>query len=313
MLLPVWFAAPLRAQAAVPDRGEATLTITNQNYDVIGHYDAQGHTNGNGGTRSQALVTEFDYGVMDRFGLLVTLPFIASKYTGPPSYFVGPYLTIPGPLDNGAYHEAFQDVRIELRRQWSVGPVPVTPFLGASFPTHEYQTVGEAVPGRHRRDLQFGANTAIDLDRILRGAYVEGRYAYAAMQRVNDLPFTRSIINLDAGAAATSRVLLRALAEWQIRHSGPSLAELAPDWINHDRFIAPSYTHVGGGASLSMTRTTELFALFVGTVAGSNGAHRQRTLALGVSVSLGSGLHGLGGGTGSAHPAGHSSLIEPFR
>ena len=53
---------------------------------------------------------------------------------------------------------AFQDVRVELRRQWWVGPVPVTPFVGGSFPTHEYETVGEAVPGRHRWDLQAGAS-----------------------------------------------------------------------------------------------------------------------------------------------------------
>ncbi|HMF95183.1 MAG TPA: hypothetical protein VKE96_12845 [Vicinamibacterales bacterium] len=292
-------AAPAHAQASVPDRGEGTLTLTFENYDVVGHFDVQGRTNTNGGTLSHALVTEFDYGVFDKFGLVVSLPFIASKYTGPPAYFVGPYLTHPGPLDDGTYHAAFQDVRLELRRQWWVGQVPVTPFVGFSFPTHDYETVGEAVPGRHRRDLVVGANAGADLDRIRPGSYVHARYAYGTMQKVDDIPFTRSNIDVDAGVAVTSRVLVRALVDWQIRHSGPTLAELAPDWVHHDRFIAPSYTSIGGGASVLVTRSTDVFAVFDATAAGSNGAHRQRTLVLGVSLSLRSRLHGLGGANDS--------------
>jgi len=285
----------LHAQASVPDRGEGTLSFTYQNYDVVGHFDVHGHKNTNGGSQSQALVTELDYGVLDRVGVIVSLPFIASKYTGPPSYYVGPYLTHPGPLDDGTYHDAFQDIRVEVRRLWWAGPVPVAPFVGASFPTHDYETVGEAVPGRHRRDVQFGANASVDLDRILPGAYVHGRYAYAAMERVRNLPFTRSNIDLEVGYAATARLLVRGLAAWQVRHQGPSLDQLAPDWVHHDRFIAPSYVNVGAGVSLSLTRSMDVHVLWVGSAAGSNGAHRARTLAIGASFGFGSHFHGLAG------------------
>jgi hypothetical protein len=289
--------------------------MTYQNYDVVGHFDVQGHENENGGTRSQVLVAELDYGVGDRVGLLVSIPFIASKYTGPPSYMVGPFPTYPGPLDDGTYHAAFQDLRIELRRQWWAGPVAVAPFIGGSFPTHDYETVGEAVPGRHRWDLQAGASAGVDLDRILQGSYVHVRYAYGRMQEVNDLPFTRSNIDLDVGVAATSRVLVRGIAGFQIRHTGPTLAQLAPDWVNHDRFIAPSFVNLGGGPSISLTRSTDLFAVLVATVAGSNGAHRQRTIAAGVSIALHSGLHGLGGANASRRPEipDPSRVMEQFR
>jgi hypothetical protein len=310
-----WSATPVSAQASVPDRHEGTLTMTYQNYDVVGHFDVQGHENENGGTRSQVLVAELDYGVGDRAGLLVSIPFIASKYTGPPSYMVGPFPTYPGPLDDGTYHAAFQDLRIELRRQWWAGPVAVAPFIGGSFPTHDYETVGEAVPGRHRWDLQAGASAGVDLDRILQGSYVHVRYAYGRMQEVNDLPFTRSNIDLDVGVAATSRVLVRGIAGFQIRHTGPTLAQLAPDWVNHDRFIAPSFVNLGGGPSISLTRSTDLFALLVAAVAGSNGAHRQRTVAAGVSIALHSGLHGLGGANASRRPEipDPSRVMEQFR
>jgi hypothetical protein len=302
------------AQAWVPARGEGSVSLTYQNYDVAGHFDVQGHKNTNGGTKSHALVTELDYGVTDTFGLNVSLPFIASKYTGPPSYFVGTHLTLPGPLDDGTYHAAFQDLRIEVRRLIWAGPVALAPFVGASFPTHDYETVGEAVPGRHRRDLQFGTNAGADLDRLLPGLYVQGRYAYGIAERVNNFSFTRSNIDLEGGYAVISRVVIRGLMNQQIRHQGPSLDELAADWVNHDRFIAPSYINLGGGTSVSLTRSTEIYALWVATASGSNGAHRERTLAIGITLGMGSGLRGLGGTGGSTRQAIRSSpnLMERF-
>ena len=302
------------AQAFVSARGEASVSLTYQNYVVVGHFDAQGHKNTNGGTESHALVTELDYGVTDSFGLTVSLPFIASKYTGPPSYFVGTHLTYPGPLDDGTYHAAFQDLRIEARRVFWAGPVALAPFVGVSFPTHDYETVGEAVPGRHRRDLQFGTNVGADLDRLLSGLYVQGRYAYGTAERVNNFPFTRSNIDLEGGYAIVPRVVIRALMDRQIRHQGPSLDELAADWVDHDRFIAPSYLNLGGGMSVSLTRSTDIYALWIPTVSGSNGAHRARTLAIGITLGVGSGLRGLGGTGGSTHHAIRSSpsLMERF-
>ena len=90
-----------------------------------------------------------------------------------------------------------------------------------------------------------------------------------------------------------SHVVLRGLAAWQIRHQGPSVQELTVDWENHDRFIAPSYTTLGLGASVPI-RGVDIYALWLGTVQGSNGAHRARTIAAGVTFAFGSRLTGLG-------------------
>ena len=286
----------LCAQAWVPPRGEGTVSLTYQNYDVIGHFDRQGRENTNGGTHSQSLITELDYGVTDTIGFSVSLPFIASKYTGPPSYFVGPFETFPGPLDDGSYHATFQDIRVEARRMFLSGPLALTPFIGGLFPTHEYETVGEAVPGRHRRELQLGASASARLAPFLGDGSVHVRYMYAAAERVNNFPYTRSNIDFEGDHALTSRVALRGLVRLQIAHKGPTLAELEPDWVNHDRFIAPNYLELGGGASVPLTQSTDVYALWVTTVSGSNGAHRGRTLAVGASWSFGGGLGGLGAG-----------------
>jgi hypothetical protein len=285
--------SPLKAQAWTPTRGEGTVSVTYQNYDVAGHYDARGRKNNNGGTQSQAVVADLDYGITDTFAVTVNLPFIASKYTGPQVYFVGGVETHQGPLDDGAYHGAFQDLRVEVRRLFWAGPIPIAPFIGASFPTHDYETVGEAVPGRHRRDLQFGVNVGVDLDRLLAGAYAHGRYGYGTAQQIEGFAFTRSNVDVEIGVPLASRIVLRGLAGWQIRHQGPSVQELTVDWENHDRFIAPSYTTLGLGASVPI-RSVDLYGLWLGTVKGSNGAHRARTIAAGVTFAFGSRLRGLG-------------------
>jgi len=288
-------AATAGAQAWVPPGGEGTVTFTYQNYYATGHFDRQGHENKNGATHTKAAIVELDYGVTDTVGLNVSLPFVASKYTGPrPSYFVGTHETFPGPLDDGSYHAAFQDLRVELRRVFSAGPVAITPFVGGLLPTHDYETVGEAVPGRHRREIQLGASAGIPLDPLLPGAYAHVRYSYAAAERLHGFPFTRSNIDLEGGYSLTSRVALRGSASWQIAHHGPALDELADDWTHHDRFIAPSFLNAGGGASVSVTRSAEVYALWVATISGRSGAHVARVLAVGMSWNFGGGLAGLG-------------------
>ena len=49
-------------------------------------------------------------------------------------------------------------------------------------------------------------------------------------------------------------MVVRGLAQWQIRHQGPSVNQLAVDWEHHDRFIAPSYTNMGVGLSADRWR-----------------------------------------------------------
>jgi len=294
-------AAEAGAQTSVPPRGEGTVALTYQNYYVTGHFDLLGRKNTNGGTHSKSVIAELDYAVTDTIGLTVSLPFVASKYTGSSSYVVRGFETFPGPLDDGSYHSAFQDVHVEVRRAFLAGPVAVAPLVGVTVPTHDYETVGEAVPGRHRREFQLGASLSALLDPVLPGTHVGVRYTYAAAERVRGLPYTHSNLDLEAGHGVTSRVSLRGVVSWQIAHKGPTTEELASDWIHHDRLIASDYLGLGGGASVSLPRGTDLYALWVATVSGESGAHVARTLALGASWSFGGGFGGLGSAPSLRH------------
>jgi len=287
--------APLHAQPWVPPQGQGTVSLTYQNYYVLGHYDVKGNENTNGATHAKALIAEIDVGLSDTIGLTVTLPFIATKYTGPQEYFVGGIATHPGPLDDRNYHGAFQDFRIEARRICWAGPVAVAPLAGVVIPSHDYETQGEAVPGRHRRELQVGATAGADLNRVVPRTYVHGRYVLATAEEVGGFSSVHSNIDLESGVDVSSRIGVRGLASWQIRHKGPTIPQLAAfDWLAHDRFIVAGYFNLGGGLTLALTRNTELQASWVATVSGNNGAHRARMLAIGASWTFGSGI-GFGG------------------
>src|SRR5215467_11365770 len=148
-------ARPTAAQVVVPPRGEGTVTIAVESYRQTGHFDANGNKTYNTSTETQTVIGHLDFGVTDKIGLAVSLPFISSKYTGPPTYIVPPgIVTHAGPLDNGEYHSAFQDLHVEVRRMFLIGPIVVAPLIGVGLPTHDYETQGESAPGRDRKELQ---------------------------------------------------------------------------------------------------------------------------------------------------------------
>jgi hypothetical protein len=287
-------ASTLLAQPSVPPRGEGSVSLTYQNYYVTGHFNLQGEKNKNGGTHSKALLAEIDFGVTDSIGLMVRLPFVASKYTGGPMYLVQGIPTFPGPLDDGTYHGAFQDLHVEVRRVWWAGPVAFAPLVGATLPTHNYATHGEAVPGRRRRELQIGASAGADLAPLLPRTFVAVRYAVATAERQHGFPSVRSNMDVDADYALSRVIGVRGLASWQFRHKGPTVPELnAHDWLEHDRFIVSSYANLGGGLTLSIRRDTNLHALWIATVSGRSGAHVARMLSVGATWSFGPGPGGL--------------------
>jgi hypothetical protein len=289
--------APLQAQPWVPPQGEGTVSLTYQNYYVIGHFDVFGGKNVNGATHAKAMLADVDFGLSDTVGLTVTVPYIATKYTGPDDYIVGTIHTHPGPLDEDRrYHAAFQDVRVEIRRVCWAGPVAVAPVIAVTIPTHDYETRGEAVPGRHRRELQIGVAAGTDLNRILPRTYVHGRYSLSTAERLSGFSAVKSLVDVEGGVDASSRIGLRGLASWQIRHKGPTIPQLAAgDWSQHDRFIVSSSFTLGGGISLSFTQHADLHALWMATVSGKSGAHQARMLAIGTSWSFGSGRGWFGG------------------
>ena len=296
-LLPI-VAASAVAQPWVPPPGEGTASVTYQNYYVTGHWvGPQGVKTDNGATHSKSLVAELDFGLPQSLGLTVNLPFIWSKYTGSPVYFVNGIETTAGPLDDGSYHGAFQDLHVEVRRVIELGHIAVAPLAGFSLPSHEYETQGEAVPGRHRTEFQVGASAGTDLGHWLPSGYVHGRYALYAAEKIDDLPALRSLVDLEVGAGITHRLGLRGLANWQIRNKGPTQKELVDHgWTTHDRFVVSNYFDLGCGTTIRLNRSTELSGNWISALSGNLGAHIAHALNVTLTREFGGGsaIKGLG-------------------
>jgi len=286
---------PAAAQVIVPPSGEGTVNLVVQHYRHTGHFDKDGNKTYNTSTDTQTLLGQIDVGLPGEFGLTVSLPLIASKYTGPQIYFVPPGIeTHAGPLDNGKYHAAVQDLHVEVRRMFTAGPVVVAPLVGFGLPTHEYETIGESAPGRHRTELQAGVGASTT---IVPRTELHGRYAYATLEHVdgNDFPSTRSNIDVDADVSVLSHLSLQGFMGFQVGHERPTTQQLLPIWREHDRYITANFLNVGGGATWALTRTTDVFVFGITTVRGRFGAHIERAFAIGVSKTFGDSFGGFGG------------------
>jgi hypothetical protein len=268
-----------QAQAWVPLKGQGQITVTYENIFVRDHFDYQGNRFDGGPIRTNTVLTTFEYGLTNNLTLDADLTHVSSKYEG----FVGP---VPhGPPDTGVYHPTFQDARFGIRYNIRARPLVITPFVATVIPTHHYEFRGHSAVGRDLYELQMGVNVGRDLEGIIPRSYVQARYSFALVQRVEDLNLNRSNADWEFGYSATDRVSLRATGAWQKTYGGirfpvdnthPHFHEL------HDRASKSKFVRVGGGLSFSLTRSLDLHADFTNTVAGSS-THGARGLSLGIS------------------------------
>ena len=53
--------------------------------------------------------------------------------------------------------------------------------------------------------------------------------------------------------------------------------------MSHDRFVVGNYFNAGGGMTIAVTRSMEVYGVWVATMSGKNGAHVARLLAVGAT------------------------------
>jgi hypothetical protein len=278
-LVPLFLSGSLFAQAWVPEKGEGFVALGYQRIAFDGHFTDAGVRRDRRQSRSNSGVFDIQYGIADRTALSLSIPYIGSKYTGLQEPFAATF------VDDKTYHGTFQDFRFELRHNIEDKPLALTPFVALIVPSHKYQTVGEAAPGRHLVEFHTGVNAGRFLDQILPRAYVHGRYTYAFVEKDLGVPLNRSNVDLDLGYFVTSTLSVRALANWQWTHGGilfPYEADTPELFLHHDRLLRANFFHVGGGCSFSPSRTVDIDGAIVTFVSGSN-THYGTGLILGVT------------------------------
>jgi hypothetical protein len=270
------------AQAWLPPAGEATVASGFQRINANGHYLEGGGELPGYATRASNVVFDISYGLTDRIAASLTLPLVNVRYLGPDEP-----LNLPDNLlDDGSYHAALTDLRLDVRYGLLQSSLALAPFVALVVPTHDYDTLGESAPGRGFQELHLGLDAGRLLAPVLRRVFVHGSYEYAFVRQDLDIPLDYSSASLELGYFITPSLPVRLLWRGYWSHGGLSFNELfeAPPevFVNLDRVVKARYQHLGVGLSVPLSRTLSAHATYMWFVSGVD-AHYGAGFSLGFS------------------------------
>ena len=294
----VFGAVPAGAQAWLPPQGEGAVSFVYQNmFDRYHQFPGVGKVDA-GPTTSRSVLVDVTYGLTDKLAVSFGIPWVSAKYVGPSPH---PIADLSGPtpvffgaarLDNGKFHGTLQDFRFDLRYNLTTKGVVLTPFIGTSAPMRAYTTLAHAAPGTRQKQLQLGVSAAKMLDGITPGLFVQGRYAFAFVERRIDINNNRSNAGVEIGYFVTPRLRLLALGAGQMSHGGidmirsPQRNLPAVQFLHHDAITRINFLNLGAGAAYSLSDKVDVYASMIRTVAARNGHLVDRGLSLGMSWSF---------------------------
>ena len=208
-------ARPVLAQAWVPPAGAGSITFAFQAIDNTGHRLDDGSLDPGAKSTDVGLYFEGEYALTDRFSVAAGIPYIFARFRGPE----------PTPLDLPVdscrcWHSGWQDFGFTARYNLVNGAFALTPSVAYGVPSHAYNYEGEAVVGRRLQEVRVAVDAGRRLDGISPKLSVQGRYSYAFVEKVLDVPNNRSNAALTGSFQMTRRFSLRGTALWQHTHGG---------------------------------------------------------------------------------------------
>ena len=270
---------PAAAQAWAPRAREGEVAFAVQTIDHLGRvfkdvrFDCCETTN-------VALVVDTSYGLTNRWSISAGLPYVFAKFWArdhPESPPPPDWLTL-SPVDTcRCLHSSFQDVTfgahynlVRVRRAFSLMTSMTT-----GVPSHAYPYVGEAVVGFDLKELGLSADASQQLNFLVPGLSIDGRYAYTFVERVLDISHNRSNLGLDVGYAFPARLAGHVIMSWQRTHGGVRIDEIAAHpqapavYTEFHRLLRDDYFHAGAGVSYTW-REWDLSFSFQKTISGDN-------------------------------------------
>lgn len=286
LLLSLGAAATARAQAFVPPQGDAFASVVFTNMFVENHFlpDRRvdvGHIDTN------VALFDLTYGLTDRMAVTVGIPLVISRYQG--AFPHQP--NNPDAPDNSGWNSTFSDFRFNVRYNMLRGPVAITPYVGSLVPSHAYDYVAHAAPGKQLRELQMGVAAAGLLDRFVPGMFVQGRYGFAVVEKTVGIRPNYSSGDIEIGYFINPSVRVFGMAAGRYGHDGidlpiPPIARvvLPPDqFLNHDQIVREHFLNLSAGASVSITESVDVFGAFMKQVTGRNTHEVSRAVSVGMS------------------------------
>ena len=283
-----WLLSPVLAmgQAFVPSKGNGSVSVDVGTIRAAGHFLDDGSKLPGYGSRANHVTFSLDYGLTDRLALGFSLPYIKAKYTGKEEPLNLPDNTI----DDGLYHGSIQDIHLEARYNIFDRPFVATPFVAFSTPIHDYPTIGEAAIGPQLNQFTAGVYVGRLLNPFLSRAFVQGGYAYTAVEEILDVPLNRSNADISFGYFLTTRLSTSVLWRRQWTHGGLGYADIysttsSDVFLQQDRLTNQDFQHIGIGVGMELKESWSAHFSFLKMVSG-RGAHYGEGFSGGISWSF---------------------------
>jgi hypothetical protein len=269
------------AQAWLPDKGTFNSTLIFNDVLNKEHWTSSGGTIDVGHTRSQTYAFLANYGVTDEVTVSASLPYIITKYWGPPSHGGAPGFDV----DDGDEHGSFTDLRVGVHYQALVRPFALAPFVAYVTPVSDYYYRGHAAQGRNVEELLVGFSAGKSLDPWLRRTYVQMRYSYGFVEKVLGIAHDRENLNLEFGTFINPRWNVSAYGALQWTHGGIDVPvpPSSPYFLTHDSLAEDEFINAGIGTGFALTPQLTAFAIYMEGLEGRNGHKMNQGLTLGFS------------------------------
>jgi hypothetical protein len=267
------------AQAWVPPGGIGLVSFVFQGITNTNHRLTDGSLFDGYDSVSRGVLVNLDYAFTDRVSISIGVPYLGSKYKGPEPSFFGL------PIDDClCWNHGWQDFGFTARYNLANGAFAFTPSVSLGVPTHNYDYFGEAVLGRNLNEFRLQLDVGRRLDGISDRLSVTGRYSYAIVEEVLDLPNNRSNIALEALFLATRKFLTRGGVSWQRSHGGLRSSEFATEeqYSQFDRLLKDNNFHISGGVAYSLPKL-DVFASYVHYASGTD-THVGHAITAGLSI-----------------------------
>ena len=274
------FVAPARGQAWLPPKGSLGFSLSYNDVLNLYHYLPDGREFDAGHTRTHAYGFAANYSPTSRVMLAAAIPYVETRYWGDRPH--------PTEVDNGDTHRTFTDLRLSAHYQLVDGDFALAPYVAVVIPTHDYETLGHAAPGRGLNEFWLGFGIGQNLDAWLPHTYIQARYNYAFVEEVADVAHDQSNVDLEIGTFLTPTLSIRALGYWQFAHGGVDvpMPRSNPLFPYHDQLAATSFLNVGGGAAWAVNERTSVFVTYIESLRGTNGHKVDQGLTLGMSFGF---------------------------
>ncbi len=246
------------AQAWVDDKGSLNFSL---DYN-LGISDKvvvdQGADFPDAGATTHQFTLGAEYVPIEHLAVDVGLPLVLIKYTGSKTAYKHPG---GGSYDDGSFHSTLTDLRVGARYQVLDDPLALSPHIAVSIPVANYETVGNAVAGRHLKALHLG----LAAGRVFGEAtYVHALYEFSIVEKYDRTVETakfgqnRSDFTVTVGHKfLDQRLDLHADVNGRVTHGGMNFSQFnslpADDVMYHDPILAESMVLVGGGVGYQLT------------------------------------------------------------